>query len=92
MNGTVDTLDGERVTVTTTEEGVLMARWNVYSLRTGWRQHHVAVASVEATKGKPVVIVLANGATVKLPVATRIRCTSATLGEYEASGFWAGGS
>lgn len=91
MNGVVFTQDGERVQVAQLD-GVLTAEWRTYHRSRGWQTHHEEVVSVEAAKGKPVIIVLPNGATVKLAAAATIRCTSRDLGEYDAHGFWAGPS
>lgn len=54
----------------------------------------VPVSSAEAAKGKPLVVVTESGRTMTFKgcVVRHISCTSKTIGEYEASGFWAGGS
>lgn len=52
----------------------------------------VAVASVEAAKGQDMVIITTAGRTHTPGKVTGIRCTSKTLGEYDANGFWAGPS
>lgn len=52
----------------------------------------VPVTSVEAAKGWQMVIITTAGKTISPGKVTGIRCTSKTIGEYDANGFWAGPS
>lgn len=50
------------------------------------------IVSAEAAKGSDLVLITPSGRRVIPGKVVGIRCTSKTVGEYEASGFWAGES
>jgi hypothetical protein len=69
----------------------LHATWTQYDRKRGWVSFSEVVESVEAARGKPVVILRTNGQKVTLGNAERIVCSTAT-GGYVAEGYWAGGN